>query len=666
MDKTYWALLTGSELGQKLQDKIETYYKHINQSGLLYTWKKIYTELNTVVTDGANIKNRGKNGEYKKIKINNLRSFKTNLSSLVTEVRPKFTVQATNTDFQSQMQTKLARGLLDYYLSEKRLEIILKDVISNGLDYGRGWISLEWSPTIGNIISVNDDGRPIYDGDLKFNAHNELDIIRPIYKQADGEPWVIIRKKVNKYDLMASFPEFADDIAGMSYDYNDFERNIYINHSISQAEEDDETVALYEFRHKKCESLPEGRLVLFLDADTILVDTPLPYDNLAVFSFDTAPLSDITFGYSPLFDLLPIFDAYNKLTSTILSNQANLGHSNVGIPQGSNYDYKQLAEGFNVIEYNAQSGQIIPINLLQTPGEIFNFVNSLEQMATKISGINPVRRGDPGSLGANSSGSAYALFVAQSISFNINLSHSYNMLLEQVGTCLVSILKSFATVPRIANIAGVNNAYYVKEFSGDDLKLVQRVKVAIGNPISDTLSGKLSIAQDLMQKGALTPQEYIQVLNTGNLETVLDLEESTDILIQQENEGMLNGVPAIALVTDNHLLHKQGHLTLLNNAETRQNPALVQLILDHIAEHDNLMMQLSQAQGNLAMFNQMSMQQSPPPANQGGGQPQIPVDGQRPPSMADTQPANQPKIAGTNQRIEPPFPVTGTESGNIK
>lgn len=666
MDQTYWALYTGSELGAKLEAKIEDYYKHINQSGLLATWRKIYTELNTVVTDGANIKNRGKNGEYKKIKINNLRSFKTNLTSLVTEVRPKFTVQATNTDFQSQMQTKLARALLEYYLTEKRLEVVLKDVISNGLDYGRGWLALEWSPTIGNVISTNEEGKPIYDGDLKFSALTELDLIRPIFKNSDGESWVIIRKKVNKYDLIASFPEFAEEITGMSYNFNDYERNIYINHNANTQDEDDETVALYEFRHKKCEALPEGRLVLFLDSETILVDTPLPYDNLAVFSFDTAPLSDISFGYSPLYDLLPIFDAYNKLTSAILSNQANLGHTNVAVPQGSNYDYKQISEGFNIIEYNANNGAITPLNLLQTPGEIFQFVNSLEQIATKISGVNPVRRGDPGSLGANASGSAYALFVAQSISFNINLTHSYNMLLEQVGTCLVSILKNFATVPRIANIAGVNNSYYVKEFSADDLSLVQRVKVAIGNPISDTLSGKLSIAQDLMQKGALTPQEYIQVLNTGNLETVLDLEESTDILIQQENEGMLNGVPAIALITDNHLQHKSGHLSLLNNAETRRNPELVQLILDHISEHDNLMSQLAQAQGNLAMFNQMSMQQSPPPANQGGGQPPIPIDGQRPPMMADTQPANQPKIAGTNERIQPPFPVTGTESGNIK
>lgn len=659
--ETYWALLTGQELGEKLDAKIENYYKTVSSSGMLSTWRKIYTELNTVITDGASIKNKGRNGEYKKIKINNLRSFKTNLTSLVTEVRPKFTVQATNTDFESQTQTKLARSLLEYYLTEKRLEIVLKDVISNGLDFGRGWISLEWSPTIGNIISVNDDGKPIYDGDLKFTSHNELDVIRPIQKQSDGEPWVIIRKKVNKFDLIASFPEFAEQINGLEYDWKDIERNIYTEHSLFH-EEDDETVALYEFRHKKCESLPEGRLVQFLNSEIILIDTPLPYDNIAVFSFDTSALQDITFSYSPLYDLLPVFEAYNKLVSMILTNQANFGTSNIAIPKGSPIDYHAISEGLNVLEYDQNSGQITPITLLQTPGEIFNFVNSLEQMATKISGVNPVRRGEA-NLGANASGSAYALFVAQAVSFNINLQHSYNMLLEQVGTCLVSILKNFATIPRVANIVGVNNAYYTKEFSSDDLKLVQRVKVSIGNPLSDTISGKLAIAQDLMSKNALTPQEYIQVLNTGNLDTVLDLEESTNIFIQQENELMLNGQLAKALVTDNHLLHKQGHLTLLNNAETRNNPELTALILEHIAEHDRLMASLAQAQGNIDMFNQMSMQTVNP--TQGTSQP-IPMDGARPPMMANAQPANQPKIAGTNQRIVPPAPVTGTSNGNIK
>ncbi|TGN09974.1 hypothetical protein [Leptospira bandrabouensis] len=657
----YWALLTGQELGEKLDTKIENYYRAVTSSGQLATWKKIYTELNTVVTDGASIKNRGRNGEYKKIKINNLRSFKTNLTSLVTEVRPKFTVQATNTDFQSQTQTKLARGLLDYYLSEKRLEVILKDVISNGLDYGRGWISLEWSPTIGNIISVDENGKPVYDGDLKFTAHNELDVIRPIQKQSDGEPWVIIRKKVNKYDLIASFPEFAEEISGLEYDWKDIERNIYTEHT--SFIEDDETVALYEFRHKKCESLPEGRLVQFLNSEIILIDTPLPYDNIAVFSFDTAPLQDITFAYSPLYDLLPLFEAYNKLVSTILTNQANLGSTNIGIPKGSNFDYHTISEGMNILEYDTSAGQITPINLLQTPGEIFQFINSLEQMATKISGVNPVRRGETGALGANASGSAYALFVAQSVSFNINLQHSYNMLLESVGTCLVSILKNFATVPRIANISGVNNEYYVKEFSGDDLKLVNRVKVSIGNPLSDTISGKISIAQDLMSKNALTPQEYIQVITTGNLDTVLDLEESTNIFIQQENEYMLAGKPVRAIVTDDHLLHKQGHLTLLNNLETRNNPELTAQILDHIAEHDRLMADISQAQGNIDLFNQMSMQKVNP--TQGTSQP-IPMNGNRPPMMANTQPANQPVIAGTDQRYEAPAPVTGTSNGNIQ
>ncbi len=657
----YWATLTGRELGDKLVNKIENYYSFVNHSGLLTIWRKVYTELNTIFTEGSNIKTIGKNGEFKKIKINNLRSFKTNLMSLVSEVRPKFTAQATNTDFQSQSQTKLARNLLEYYLTEKRLEIVLKDVISTGLETGRGFIGLEWNPNVGEIISVNpDNNKPLYEGDVRYTCYSDIDVIRNVYKQSENENWVILRKKVNKYDLIASYPEFAEQIEQLSYDFNDLERNIYVNHS-TMKDDEQETVALYEFRHNRTESLPEGRLVIFLDEETILIDSPLPYDNLAVFSFDTAPLQDITFGYSVLWDLLPIFEAYNKLTSSILTNQASLGNTIVGMPLGANIDYHQLGEGLSIVEYNMQAGRIEPINLLQTPAEIFQFVNSLEGIAQKISGINSVRRGDNNSLGANASGSAYALFVAQSISFNVNLQHSWNMLLEQVGSSLINILKSFASTKRVASIAGVNNSYSVQEFSKDDLSLVQRVKVQVGNPLSDTLAGKLSIASDLMQKGALTAQEYIQVLTTGNLDTVLDFEESQNQLIEQENEALLRNEDVIALVTDNHLLHKQGHLTLLNNPASRRDPDLVAKVLAHISEHDKLGQALATSQGNISNYFATMNQ----PQGQINAQPNTAMN-QESPSLGGARLPNMPKIAGSNQRLQPANPVPGTAQGNIQ
>lgn len=661
----YWATLTGEELGKELMKKIDDCYKFMQSQGFTYLFRKVYTELNTVITEGSSIKNRGKNGEYKKIKINHLRSFKTNIESLVSEVRPKFNAIAVNSDFQSQSQTKLARGLLDYFLTQKRLEEVLKTAISYGLDTGRGFVSLEWAPTQGTIISVDPDtGKPVYDGDVKFSAYSQFDVIQNVHKQSDGEKWIILRKFVNKWDLMSSFPEFADEIADLSHDFKDTERNLY-PYTSSYGESDSETVCLYELRHLPTESLPQGRLCQFLSEDLILIDVPLPYDNLAVFSFDCAPIPDLNFGYSPLFDLLPIFEAYNKLTSTILSNQANLGTSLVGAPKGSNVRYEQLAEGFSVLEYNQMNGTIAPINLLQTPGEIFNFVNSLESLGQKLSGVNGVRRGDPGALGANSSGAAYALFVAQSLSFNVNLTHSWNMLLENVGSSLVSILKSFATVPRLANIAGVNNSFYIQSFSKDDLSLIQRVKVQVGNPLSDTISGKLSIAQDLLSKQALTPNEYIQILNSGSIDTALDFEESQNLLIEQENESLMRGKIPPVLVTDNHVLHKSGHLILLNNPEARENPELVQSVLNHIREHDKLGMDLANAQGNISTFMDM-MNPSTPKQGMAGNNGQPPIQPQGSPSLGGVRLPNMPNVAGTGEQLQAPAPVPGTNNGNIK
>jgi len=112
----------------------------------------------------------------------------------------------------------------------------------------------------------------------------------------------------------------SDKIKGMP-SKTEYER--YRFNSLGIYETDD--IPVYEFYHKKTESMPDGRYLMFLDYDLVLMDTPMPYDDLPIFRVSAGDIIGTPYGYTPLFDLLPIQDAVNMCFSTVLSNQSAFG-----------------------------------------------------------------------------------------------------------------------------------------------------------------------------------------------------------------------------------------------------------------------------------------------------------------------------------------------------
>jgi hypothetical protein len=62
---------------------------------------------------------------------------------MTTSTRPAFQAKSINTDYESQVQTTLANGLLEYYLREKRLEIYLKRMVEYAVVMGSGFVKMD-------------------------------------------------------------------------------------------------------------------------------------------------------------------------------------------------------------------------------------------------------------------------------------------------------------------------------------------------------------------------------------------------------------------------------------------------------------------------------------------------------------------------------------------
>lgn len=243
------------------------------------------------------------------------------------------------------------------------------------------------------------------------------------------------------------------------------------------------------------------------------------------------------------------------------------------------------------------------------------------------------------------SGSALAMVQAQAITYMSGLQQSATNLLQDVYTDIINIIKEFGDDAKTISIVGKFNRSQLVSFQKDDIGDIDRVVVDVSGALEQTVPGRMTIAQDLIQAGLIKkPEEYIAVIKTGLLDPMLEGENAELILIKSENENVTAGKEVVALVTDDHSLHIREHRCVLATPEARENPQLVQLMEQHIASHVQFLSDPS-LQGLFAVLGYNTLAQATAPdAGQGYGSP---------PGTEDKTPANMPKNPATGQEWNP-------------
>lgn len=612
----YFAAKSGEDTAKIVLQKANSWFHNLDINGYLdklrSAWMAYHGAYYTDVGSGHKITFGGEQDELTNLAVNHYRNICRHMLTMVTANRPAMDARAINTDYKSLVQTKLANGLLDYYMREKRLEDYLSRAVEHAIVFGTGYIKMEWNATSGEIYDIIEPeyemettydpetgeevetqkldengnpietsaGYPIFEGDVMFSTVSPFDVVFDSTKEDPSkQDWVLVRSFKNKYDLAAKYPEYEDEIIRQETK-SDKERYNFTGSFYDQTDD----IAIYEFYHKKTESMPDGRYLLFVESNVILMDSPMPYRKLPVYRISPGDILGTPYGYTDTFDLLPIQDAINSLYSAILTNQNAFAVQNVLMPRGADINPQTLSGGLNLIEYNAQIGKPEPLNLTATPAEVYNFIGVLEKAMETVSGVNSVSRGNPEA--SLQSGNALALVQSMSLQFISGLQQSYVKLIEDVGTGLIQMLQDFASVPRVATIVGQSNRTYMKEFTGKELSSVNRVIVDVGNPLAKTTAGRVQMAEQMLQMNLIkTPEAYISVINTGKLETMTDGIDKQFLLAKNENEKLIAGESVQALDIEPHSLHIKEHRDILADPDLKQDPDLVQRVLAHIQEH---------------------------------------------------------------------------------
>lgn len=631
----YFASKEATATASILENKCNEWSNSVESNGFLDKLRSCYTAYHGAYYNntgaGHQISFSGEQGELVNFPVNQFRNIATHMLVMTTSNRPTMECRATNTDYKSLRQTLLANNILDYYMREKKLETFLRQAVEYSVVYGAGYVVMQWNSSKGEMVDyIEETKTKIYEGDIEFENLSPFDVVYDGTKESGNHDWVLIRRWKNKYDLAAKYPELADKIKQLQTksDVNKFRLGM------TTLLDESSDCQVMEFFHNRTECMPDGRYMLFLSSDIVLEDTAMPYRVLPVFRIAPSNVHGTPYGYTPMFDLLPLQEELNSLYSTVATNINAFGVQNVLNPRGTDIQVNQLVGGLNIIDYNATAGKPEALQLTDTPPEVFKFLEMIEHTMETISGVNSVARGNPES--SLKSGTALALVQSMALQFMSGLQQSYVELIEGVGSGIIKMLQDFAHTPRLIAIAGKKNKGYMKEFTSDDISNISRVIVDIGNPMAKTTAGRVQMAQELIQYSDITPRQYVSVIETGSLDDVSEDIVNENLLMRAENEAMLDGEQPTTTLTDSHKSHIDYHRSLLFDPDLRKDPTLVQLVSEHIQQHINFLRtgdpDLLQLLGQQPLQPPPGQENSPPPGH-GGPPPQASPHGIGPTPM---------------------------------
>ena len=610
------------KLADHARDRVDDFIEKMKQarfwSNASRNWNYyhgLFTGKGLSASDAA-IEVMGRDGQLRQISLNHFHELIGHMLNLVTQNRPAFETEATRTDHDAIKNAELGDAVVNDYLQDKGLEKRFKRAVEHALVMQMGFIYCPWDWSLGKTVAMDQgeggEPKPIKEGDFNFSNPSIFDVVWD-YTCDDWEKiqWVIVRTFENKFDLAARAKdeEERDNILHLD-DYNPLEQDDgspqrgAVNHFGLEGEHSD-LVPVWHVYHKDCDACPGGRHFKFTSDDKVIGEIqPMPYERLPLFRIIPEEFLLTSFGYSRANDLQAPQEALNAEMSTILTNHNAAGIQAVWVPTGCELDEHMIGDGVLIVE----GGQIPPqgVNFAKTPKEFFNFRDVLSQSMEQLSGVNSVARGQPEA--SLRTGEALKVLDSKAVQAGTSLLQSYYDSIEEVGTFLLRHLPLFmqGQDERVIRMVGRNNRAYARSFQKQSLDSIANVRVQAGNALSKTVSGRLAIADKLLEHGFIRTQEqYLTVLNTGQLKPLVESDQAELDLIRDENERLDIGQPAYADPTDNHVLHIREHKAIINKVERREDPNIISAVYAHILEHVTMLDQIPISRIQMALGYQV-------------------------------------------------------------
>jgi hypothetical protein len=652
----YWCAKDNLDLASEAWARVKDFYTWLPSSTMYARWTRAYRVFYGLAGeedpfDISKAGSTGQSGELTSIKINHAGSLTRRWVSLISNSIPEFAPIPENDDYTSIAQVDLGKKLLDYFMDTKGVGADLFRTALGAAIFGDSKYEIAWDPMAGPPLSVPDPLMPSKKnaGDLTFRVFTPLDLVIDRRRQDATHDWIITRRMVNRWDLVARYPAQKDDILSAKIEpFPAAPTNSLDAERATGNRNLNDQIPLFTLYHRKSDALPNGRWAFFLNADIFLGAGDLPYSKVPLVPICPGEIIRTPFGESLLHHVTALQEVYDNLASSVVTNNIQTGTQIILMPDNADYSYRELTEGAAVLGYDpGPEGKLKPEALVLTADNsaALNCMKLIVGEMETLYSIGATLRGKPE---ANVQSGAFGALVAQqALEYSGAFQYSFQQAVQASGDLIIEILRRFADQPIVAEIAGESGNYEVKEFQKKDFAGIRRVAVKSGNPASRTPAFNIAAADSLLAKGVIKdPKDYLTLVRTGNIDTMVKPAETASMNMRRENEQLRKGINPPVLFTDQHKEHIETCLQLLDDPGVRGNEKITTAALAHVQAH--LMALRTTDPALLAMRGQTPL----PPLPDGS----VPTS---PAAASPAGPADAGGVPGTQPGPDPVPPQTG-------
>lgn len=526
----------------------------------------------------------GEVGELLAMAIPHYRTLVRHQIAMFTANRPAWEPQARTADAEGARQVPMAANLLDYVASLGTLDPRLGEQVELMMTAGEGYFVTGWDANAGL------DGR----GWFTQRVFAPWELCHERVRTYDDAQWWVWRQFDSRWDWVARFakddPEKAERIAKLDTNRADF-ATAFREYDQDLVKDDGDRIAVLVVVARPSIACPDGRFAIVAGEDLVLFDGPYPYgEDITISRMCASEFLGTSIAYSDSWGVLAAAEAANAILSMILTRIDTCGVPNFCVPEGSEIEFSDIAGGNAVWKIPPGMEKPSSVDLLNVPEALPAIMQLISQQMEGTVGVNSVTKGQPAEN--VSSGSMAALLQNMAVQFNSNLERAWILNLERIGTHHIRVFQRMADQEQAISVVGADSKWTVATFKGEALNQILRVAVKTASALSKTTAGRADIADKLLQRTAITPQEFMQVIATGQLEPTFQGPVSELTSIKSRGEKLMRGEPAPPLIWDNHSLCIREFKGLLNT-EARDDPAIAQNINNAIQQHFDLWAQLS-------------------------------------------------------------------------
>lgn len=667
-------------------------------------------------SSAAHVSSGGQQGELTKALHNAIKPLVTQVLGLIAGSRPALKPVATNTDATSLSQSELGDQIREHFERELNLGDLEHDCVRGGLLSSSFSLIQGWDRKAGEPVAEDPDTQEIINaGDVEvFTAPWWRIAYDPGARRPEHRMWCIFKRPKGRHELAAQYPQHADRLKQMGAEGSKWADEITggaeyvgLDELFGDKLDTEDSVWLFELRHRPCAALPRGRLVRFVDLDCVLYDSMgfetvdetgatqaedvgYPYDAKELHAYEYCPerIVGTATGHSSNFDLCGIQQMVDVATTATATSMNMLGmpHIWTGPPGGDGVNPIKIGNtGITVLESQSEPKvlQFQAVNPSMLEG-LSLFLDLLRQS----SALNKTVMGEPDK---GMPASAQALQRAQAVQYHQTAQGEYIRLVSSNVTGILRLAQRFADEPRIAEIAGASGRYEAKEWSKGDVAGVRRFSPEQINPMLRGYEARMALAEKLAEHNWANRAEFLSVYTTGDTKQMLEGEKNQLELIAAHKNMLRDGIglpnvdlhasvqagepvfvddgqPHIRpLKTDMHWVAYGEYRSVLDSPEARNNPAVVKAVSGVLQETIRLWRaltpdELAACGGKPLPTQLMAMQGGPGMGAPGAGGP--PGPGGPPKPGADKSPGLAPKGPAAPPLPKPPQdPITGEKPG---